>query len=102
MTKKADPAFNQRLRRRFINLVGLYPVGTLVRLTTEQIGVVIHEHPTDRFRPQVKIVRDRDGGELEAPALVNTWAPDDRGDFPWAVVDAVDAAVAGLDPLKYM
>ena len=102
MTKKDDPAFNQRLLRRFINLVGLYPVGTLVRLTTEQIGVVTHEHPTDPFRPQVKVVRDRDGGELDAPALVNTWEPDDRGDFPWAVVEAVDPDVAGIDPLKYM
>ena len=85
-----------------VNLVGLYPVGTLVRLTTGQIGVVTHERPTDPFRPQVKVVRHRDGGELDAPALVNTWEPDDRGDFPWAVVGAVDPDVAGIDPLKYM
>jgi putative nucleotidyltransferase with HDIG domain len=102
MGKKDDPAFNQRLLRRFINLIGLYPVGTLVRLNTEEIGVVTHEHPTDPFRPQVKIVRDRDGGELEQSPLVNTWEPDGRGDFTWAVVEAVDPDAAGIDPLKYM
>lgn len=102
MGKKDDPAFNQRLLRRFINLIGLYPVGTLVRLTTEHIGVVTHEHPTDPFRPQVKLLRDRDGAELEEPQLVNTWEPDGRGDFTWAVVEAVDPDEAGIDPLKYM
>ena len=102
MGKKDDPAFNQRLLRRFINLIGLYPVGTLVRLNTEEIGVVTHEHPTDPFRPQVKIVRDRDGGELEQSRLVNTWEPDGRGDFAWAVIEAVDPDAAAIDPLKYM
>jgi putative nucleotidyltransferase with HDIG domain len=102
MGKKDDPAFNKRLLRRFINLIGMYPVGSLVRLNTEQIGVVTHEHPSDPFRPQVKIVRDRDGAELEESMLVNTWEPDGRGDFTWAVVEAVDPEAVDIDPLKYM
>jgi putative nucleotidyltransferase with HDIG domain len=102
MGKKDDPAFNQKLLRRFINLIGLFPVGTLVRLNTEQIGLVTHEHPTDPFRPQVKIIRDRDGGPLEEMPLINTWEPDGRGDFTWGVVEAVDPEAAGIDPLQYM
>ena len=102
MGKKDDPAFNQRLLRRFINLIGLFPIGTLVRLNTEEIGVVTHEHPADPFRPQVKIVRDKDNQELEEALLVNTWEPDGRGNYTWAVVEAVDPEAAGIDPLAYM
>jgi putative nucleotidyltransferase with HDIG domain len=102
MGKKDDPAFNQRLLRRFINLIGLFPIGTLVRLNTEEIGVVTHEHPADPFRPQVKIVRDKDNRELEEALLVNTWEPDGRGNYTWAVVEAVDPEAAGIDPLAYM
>jgi putative nucleotidyltransferase with HDIG domain len=102
MGKKDDPAFNQRLLRRFINLIGLFPIGTLVRLQTEEIGVVTHEHPTDPFRPQVKMIRDRRGHAVEEPMLVNTWEPDGRGDYTWAVVEAVDPEAAGIDPLQYM
>jgi putative nucleotidyltransferase with HDIG domain len=102
MAKKDDPAFNQKLLRRFINLIGLFPIGTLVRLNTEEIGVVTHEHPTDPFRPQVKIVRDRDGGELEEMPLINTWEPNGRGDYTWAVVEAVDPEAVNVDPLQYM
>ena len=102
MGKKDDPAFNQKLLRRFINLIGLFPIGTLVRLQTEEIGVVTHEHPTDPFRPQVKLIRDRAGQVFEEPPLVNTWEPDGRGDYTWAVVEAVDPDLAGIDPLHYM
>jgi len=102
MAKKDDAAFNQKLLRRFINLIGLFPIGTLVRLNTEQIAVVTHEHPADPFRPQVKIVRDRDGGALEEMPLVNTWEPDSRGEYAWAVVEAVDPEASGIDPLQYM
>ncbi len=102
MGKKDDPAFNPKLLRRFINLIGLFPIGTLVRLNTDAIGVVTHEHPTDPFRPQVKIIQDREGRILEESMLVNTWEPDGRGDFTWAVVEAVDPEAAGIDPLKYI
>jgi putative nucleotidyltransferase with HDIG domain len=102
MGKKDDPAFNQRLLRRFINLIGLFPIGTLVRLQTEEIGVVTHEHPSDPFRPQVKLIRDRSGQPFDEPPLVNTWEADGRGDYTWAVVEAVDPDVAGIDPLQYM
>jgi hypothetical protein len=34
--------------------------------------------------------------------LVNTWEADGRGDYTWAVVEAVDPEAAGIDPLQYM
>ncbi|PYR58862.1 MAG: hypothetical protein DMF85_09565 [Acidobacteria bacterium] len=101
MTEKDSPAFNTKLLRRFINLIGLFPVGTLVRLNTEEIAVVVHEHPSDPFRPQVKIVRDRAGAAIEAPLVVNTWESG-GGDAPWAVVEAVDPEAVAIDPLQYM
>ena len=61
-----------------------------------------HEHPTDPFRPQVKILLDSRGERLEERPLVNTWEPDSRGEFTWAVVEAVDPEAAQLDPLAYM
>ena len=63
--------------KRFVNLMGLFPVGTLVRLNTEELAVVTAEHPTDPFRPQVKIVIDATGAMLEEPLLANTWERDD-------------------------
>jgi putative nucleotidyltransferase with HDIG domain len=102
MTQKDSPAFNSALLRRFINLMGLFPVGTLVRLSTEEVAVVTHEHPSDPFRPQVKVLLDTRGDAMEEPRLVNTWEPDSRGDFQYAVVEAVDPDAVHIDPLAYM
>ena len=94
--------FDRTLLRRFVNMMGLYPVGTLVRLNTEELAVVIREHPEDPFRPQVLLVRDAQGHDYETAMLANTWERDTRGDFPLAIVEAVDAEAAGIDPLVYI
>jgi hypothetical protein len=69
---------------------------------TDEVGVVTHEHPTDPFRPQVKILLDRLGERLEEPMLVNTWEADARGEFRWAVVEAVDHDTLQIDPLTHL
>ena len=102
MGEQGNPAFNQTLLRRFVNLMGLFPIGTIVRLSSEEIGVVTAEHPEDPFRPQVKIIFDAAGTRLEGEHLVNTWERDSRGDFPKAVVESVDPDSIELDPLTVL
>jgi putative nucleotidyltransferase with HDIG domain len=100
MGEQGNPAFNQVLLKRFVNLMGLFPVGTLVRLTTEEVAVVTAEHPSDPFRPQVKIMTDGKGEKLEEPFLANTWERDGRGEHPRAVVEAIDPETSDIDPLE--
>jgi putative nucleotidyltransferase with HDIG domain len=102
MGEQDNPAFNPVLLKRFVNLMGLFPIGNLVRLSTDEMAVVTAEHPSDPFRPQVKIISDRHGEMLEEPLLVNTWERDARGDHPRAVVEALDPEPLGIDPLKYL
>jgi putative nucleotidyltransferase with HDIG domain len=102
MSEQGNPAFNPVLLKRFVNLMGLFPVGNLVRLTTDELAVVTAEQPSDPFRPQVKIVTNRLGERLEQPELVNTWERDARGEHARAVVEAVDPESVGIDPLTYL
>ena len=83
-------------------MMGLFPVGTLVRLNTDEVGVVTQTHPDDPFRPQVKLILDPKGAPYETPLLTNTWDRDDRGEFPRDVVEAVDGPEVGIDPLAYL
>ena len=101
MGEQGNPAFNQPLLKRFVNLMGLFPVSNLVRLTTDELAVVSAEHPTDPFRPQVKIIQDAKGEFLEEPLLANTWEHQGDDDER-AVVEAVDPEPLGIDPLKYL
>jgi putative nucleotidyltransferase with HDIG domain len=101
MGEQGNPAFSQPLLKRFVNLMGLFPVGNLVRLNTDELAVVSAEHPTDPFRPQVKIIQNAKGEFLEEPLLANTWERQSDDDER-AVVEAVDPEPLGIDPLKYL
>jgi hypothetical protein len=102
MGQQGNPEFNPILLRRFVNLMGLFPIGTIVRLNTEEVGVVTQEHPEDPFRPQVKVLFDSRGEQIEEPFLANTWERDARGGFPRAVVESVDPDAVELDPLTVL
>jgi putative nucleotidyltransferase with HDIG domain len=100
----AEPAgmYHPTLLRRFINLVGMFPAGSLVLLNTDEVGIVTHEHPADPFRPQVRIAFTAHGEHLEDTRLVNTWERNDRGDYPYAVVESVDPSMLQIDPLSLL
>ncbi|MBQ0799957.1 MAG: DUF3391 domain-containing protein [Porticoccaceae bacterium] len=55
--------FQEDLVVQFIQSIGLYPTGTLVELTSGDIGVVVEQHPDSRLTPQVAVL-DQFGGDL--------------------------------------
>lgn len=58
-------AFNARLIKILIERIGIFPVGTLVCLTTKEIGVVVKGNLQLPLRPVVNILRDAYGKELK-------------------------------------
>lgn len=53
--------FDAELVMRFIEWLGIFPVGTLVELHTGEIGLVLEKHPKLQLRPKVAVLIDRDG-----------------------------------------
>lgn len=53
--------FDGFLLQLFVDIIGSYPVGTLVLLNTDEIALVLAANEIDKSRPFVKIVGDRDG-----------------------------------------
>ncbi len=50
--------FDPRWVERVIHYIGIYPVGSLVELSTGERGIVIATHPVEALRPSVKIIWD--------------------------------------------
>lgn len=50
--------FQEELVEQFIQVVGIYPVGSLVELSNRHIGVVIAQNEHYRLRPQVMLLLD--------------------------------------------
>ncbi len=94
--------FDQNLVRRFVQLMGIYPVGNLVRLNTDEIAVVMQVHAPDPYRPKVRIVIGRNGRRLELPVDVNLWEARTHAEVPHTISAPVDPSDFGLDPLSLM
>ena len=59
--------FDTRVMKTLINLIGIYPIGSWVKLNTEEIARVIEQHPDFPLHPSVEILFDRQGNFLEIP-----------------------------------
>ena len=97
---KDGALFDQNLVRRFVQLLGIYPPGNLVRLSTGEIAVVLQAHAPDPHRPRVRIVVDAGGERLATPRDVNLF--EGKGPDAATVVTPLDEREYGLDPLTYL
>ncbi len=55
---------------RFIQVVGIYPVGTLVKLNTKEIGVVTSINPSKLLYPDIELITDKKGEKMGATQTV--------------------------------
>jgi putative nucleotidyltransferase with HDIG domain len=98
--KKNDGAqFDQNLVRRFVQLLGIYPVGNYVRLDTGEVAVVRQVHAPDPYRPQVRVLFDKTGAAVDTPFDLNLWEAQPESGVPSAVVAPLDPAGYPIDPL---
>ena len=95
----AGQQFDQHLVRRFVQLIGIYPPGNLVRLNTGEIAVVLRVYAPDPHRPRVRVVFGRDGLALERHYDVNLWESTPEGEWPESVETPVDPKDYDIDPL---
>jgi putative nucleotidyltransferase with HDIG domain len=94
--------FDQHLVRRFVQLVGIYPAGNLVRLNTGEVGVVLKVHAADPYRPRIRVLINRDGRRLDLAYELNLWEAGDEPQRPSSVVVPLDPADFDFDPLMLM
>ena len=92
--------FDQNLVRRFVQLVGIYPAGNLVRLDTSEIAVVVKTYAPDPYRPRVKVLLDADRTPLTRPYEINLWEMHEG--LADSVQAPVDPADYNLDPLTHL
>jgi HD-GYP domain-containing protein (c-di-GMP phosphodiesterase class II) len=61
MSNRIDKAFDPLLLKVFINTIGIYPVGTVVALSSREIGIIARNNPDNLERPSVKIIANEAG-----------------------------------------
>ncbi|WP_196137964.1 DUF3391 domain-containing protein [Aliikangiella sp. G2MR2-5] len=63
--------FQVELVEQFIQAVGIYPTGSLVRLSNNSVGVVVEQPEKSRLRPRIAIVKDGLNNAVEKSKIIN-------------------------------
>ncbi len=85
--------FDPFLLKVFSDIIGIYPAGTLVLLTTDEIALILTNNETDKARPCVKIVGNSQG-LLSTAQWVDLSLPEHA---QRKIIRMVDPARYGLD-----
>lgn len=64
-------SFGKDLMQDFMRFMGLYPIGSAVKLSSGDIGIVFSADPKTRMRPLIMLVLDEKGIEIRPHRLVN-------------------------------
>jgi HD-GYP domain-containing protein (c-di-GMP phosphodiesterase class II) len=51
--------FDEQLVKLFIKMIGVFPIGSIIELTTGQVGIVITSNRDDNLRPKILIMLDQ-------------------------------------------
>ncbi len=96
MRRKVGKGFSDELFDAFVNAIGIYPVGSIVRLDTNEIAVVTQLNPKDPLIPTVQIIFDSFGRRLKEPVEVSLDERREGGGFKRSIVKTVDSLTQGL------
>jgi len=94
--------FSGQLVERFIQCLGIYPIGSVVALNSGEIGVVAAINRQQRLKPHVMLVYQADRRPYEQMPIANLATrrtPDDR---PCEIERVLEPAAAGIDPAYYL
>ena len=100
LLSKRGTAFNPILVKAFVNMIGIFPIGTILKLDTGEAGLVVHQ-TRDLMRPRVLLLSKFDGSEKESgteASLLETAG----GHYKRTAVGTIDPYVANIDIKKYL
>jgi HD-GYP domain-containing protein (c-di-GMP phosphodiesterase class II) len=96
--KKLDPL----IAKAFIRMMGIYPVGSVVKLNTGEYAVVVKPGKDDITRPKVIVVLDENLNSYEQPIKVDLLHEARKGSNRHTILEAVDPSKVGIDPKSYV
>lgn len=95
LQKVVGTLLDGELVARFVEMMGKYPVGTLVRLDTNEVAVVYRPNHLDEEAPLVRILFAADGTRLATPRDAALMEPD--GSRYARIVAVVDPLLKNVD-----
>jgi HD-GYP domain-containing protein (c-di-GMP phosphodiesterase class II) len=94
--------FTARLVEKFIQCLGIYPIGSVVELNTGEIGVVAAINRVHRLKPHVMLVYRADRQPYEQMPIANLADRRTDDDRPCEIERVLEPGSIDMDPAHYL
>lgn len=104
MYDRAGKDYDPILIKVLINILGIYPVGTLLKLATGELGLVVSSPSRDfRKRPLVCILEKGEGGGYQKREIINLDERDpESGQYKKGIVETCHPSALGIQPVQHI
>jgi HD-GYP domain-containing protein (c-di-GMP phosphodiesterase class II) len=104
MFDRAGKDFDPSLIKVFINILGLYPVGTLLRLDTDELALVVSSPSRDFSKRPLVCILEKDGeGSYKKVEIINLDERDtETGNYVREIVETYHPANLGIQPVQHI
>lgn len=94
--------FHEELIEQFIQCIGAYPTGSLVRLSSGQVAIVMSQNRIRRLYPKILIVQDDSGVNYDTPFMLDLWEHAEKSvNEQLDIEKVIDAAEVNIDASEY-
>jgi putative nucleotidyltransferase with HDIG domain len=103
MLEHSGTEFNAAILKAFVNLMGVFPIGSMVALTTGELGIVADVNPDPKLmlRPKVKLIADAGGNLMDGEVVDLSDRNPETGRFPRTIVKILDQDAYGIEVSDY-
>lgn len=89
--------FQSELVEHFIQCLGIYPIGSVIKLNTGEIGIIITFDDYSRLAPRVMLLLDKDKKRYPSPKIIDLSKFKDDDKYIYEVSRVVNAEDYGID-----
>ncbi|HYA89158.1 MAG TPA: HD domain-containing phosphohydrolase [Nitrospirota bacterium] len=100
LVKKRGTVFHPVLVKAFVNMIGIFPIGTVLKLSSGEVGLVLHQ-TRDLMRPRVLLLTKFDGSERGSGAEISLLETT-GGNYKRDVVGIIDPYTSNINVKQYL
>jgi HD-GYP domain-containing protein (c-di-GMP phosphodiesterase class II) len=94
--------FHEPLVEVFVHSIGVFPVGSMVELSSGDVAIVVAHNRVRRLKPRVLLVTGPDKTPLSRPTPLDLlYAPGGPGGRELAIARSLPPGAFGIDPREY-
>jgi HD-GYP domain-containing protein (c-di-GMP phosphodiesterase class II) len=104
MFDRAGKDYDPTLIKVFINILGVYPVGTLLKLDTDELALVVSSPSRDfSKRPLVCVLEKEDEGSYKKKEIINLDERDNEtGNYVREIIATYHPSAFGIQPVQHI